>query len=1442
MPTSDDIQTKIEQNGNIYTIEGGLRSRDNLFHSLDEFGLNAGEIADFLATSDIQNILTRIVGGNPSLIDGLIRVTGSNSNLYLINPAGIVFGSNARLNVSGDFFASTATGIGFSDDIFNIFGENNYSNLTGEPLTFEFDVENPAPIVNAGYLSVNTDRNLGLIGGSVINTGTLNTEAGNIIITAVSGTNRVKLSRPESLLSLEIEIPLAEDGTPLPITPLDLPQLLVGAEKQNIATGLTLNPDGEIRTAMGAIASQSGGTAFITGNVEAGNIAGEGGNIGIFGDRVILNNARVDASGSNGGGMVFVGGGERGQGNLPTARYTSIDENSSIRTDAIDRGNGGTIIVWSDEHAEIHGILSTRGGENAGDGGFIETSGKETLQITSTPDASSIFGTGGMWLIDPTDIRICNGCPSSGAVGTSLIDVNQINTALNSNTSVTITTSIGGGDVGNIVQDSNAVIQKTSGTGAPIILFFAHNDIILDGGIQATSGQLYTGIFADGSEPSFVGSSGISSDNSGRVVINGAIDSNGGNVRIYGNNSQANLSAIEINSSIQSRGGIIDIQGSNYSTTANDNSHGVRIDANVSSESGLINIDGSSIHGDGIEINAAIASSTGLLDFEGRSTTGQGVNINANLTTNTGAIDIRGYSTDNDGIDLGSSASIQSNGGFIGLTGISANNDGIDINGQINSAGGQIEIGGTNQTTGGIDDQGVDISGNILSGGGNIAITGTGTAVGIDIAEAIDSSGGDIGLRGISPNGIGVILRETLDSGTGTIGIGSDKLDLSDTNASLTGTGALILRPETPNRMLTLGGTGAADTTYLNATEIDRLQDGFASIRIEDNLSNTAIVQLDDSANFQDRLVIQNVAELIGPDSNRNWTIAGNNQGAIAGYSQSVSFNNLAILRGGSGQDMFAFDAGANFNGIIDGGAGFDTLDYTNYGSAATVNLAANTATGTLGVFNFEETVNANIVNPAPLAPSAPSAPSAPPAPSASSTSLSFLTPLSSHSPLALFPTPGEDDRQALNGLDRQQIAELFDSGDLETAIALLDRYYSQNFLRYLGKADDASATSLADIQRVLQQMERETGTTAATLYVFSRPEQLDLILVPPTSKPIRYSLPEVPRYKLLARVRDFQQAIAHPLHRRNTRYLDPAQNLYNWLISPAEKDLQRFNVETLMFVLDDGLRTLPIPALHDGKRFAIENYSIALVPSLHLIPTHYTDLRDSAIVAMGMSEFENDEALPAVPVEVNAIAEEFNAPDTFLNETFTLNTLQRESARQEAQILHLATHGQFQPGIPSESYIQLWDDRLNLAQMKSLNWGAKGIELLVLSACRTALGDETAEYGFAGLSVQSGASSAVASLWYANDAGTLALMTEFYRQLRERPTKAQALQQAQIALIRGDVRLEKEERRTDGKEIGNLVSSFGRVTLPPELADLGDRRFQHPYYWAGFTLIGSPW
>jgi len=164
--------------------------------------------------------------------------------------------------------------------------------------------------------------------------------------------------------------------------------------------------------------------------------------------------------------------------------------------------------------------------------------------------------------------------------------------------------------------------------------------------------------------------------------------------------------------------------------------------------------------------------------------------------------------------------------------------------------------------------------------------------------------------------------------------------------------------------------------------------------------------------------------------------------------------------------------------------------------------------------------------------------------------------------------------------------------------------------------------------------------------------------------------------------------------------------------------------------------------------------------------------------------------------------------------------------------IVHLATHGEFKAGKPSNSYIQFWQDQLSLDKLRQLGLNEPPTELLVLSACRSALGDTEAELGFAGLAVQAGVKSALGSLWYVSDAGTLALMTSFYEYLKRAPIKAEALRKAQLAMLKGEVKLQG----------GQLITPDGNIPLPPELVRLGDKNLTHPYYWSAFTMIGSPW
>jgi filamentous hemagglutinin family protein len=225
-PNNDGTGTTVNTDGANIKIEGGSLSEDgaNLFHSFEQFGLSESQIADFMSNPNIRNILGRINGGDPSVINGLIQVTGGNSNLLLMNPAGIIFGESAQLNVPGDFTATTATGIGFENNLwFNAVGENNYQTLVGTPNTFAFDTVNAGAIVNGADLNLAEGKNLTFVGGNVINTGNIQAAEGDVILSAVPGSSTVKISQAGHVLSLEIEPPRDSAGKVLPFTPKTCP-------------------------------------------------------------------------------------------------------------------------------------------------------------------------------------------------------------------------------------------------------------------------------------------------------------------------------------------------------------------------------------------------------------------------------------------------------------------------------------------------------------------------------------------------------------------------------------------------------------------------------------------------------------------------------------------------------------------------------------------------------------------------------------------------------------------------------------------------------------------------------------------------------------------------------------------------------------------------------------------------------------------------------------------------------------------------------------------------------------------------------------------------------------------------------------------------------------------------------------------------------------------
>ncbi|ALG68034.1 CHAT domain-containing protein [Beggiatoa leptomitoformis] len=272
--------------------------------------------------------------------------------------------------------------------------------------------------------------------------------------------------------------------------------------------------------------------------------------------------------------------------------------------------------------------------------------------------------------------------------------------------------------------------------------------------------------------------------------------------------------------------------------------------------------------------------------------------------------------------------------------------------------------------------------------------------------------------------------------------------------------------------------------------------------------------------------------------------------------------------------------------------------------------------------------------------------------------------------------------------------------------------------------------------------------------------------------------------------------------------FFEYAQRLHQWLIAPFTQELH--NIDTLIIVPEGILRTLPFAALHDGKNYLVEQFALGITPSLCLNNAQEHRVKNKILLSGLSDSVQNFSALPCTKYEVETIQQLYSSPPPLLNKDFSIPKLRSALSAGDYSIVHIASHGQFNKQL-NNTFILTYDDRLNLSQLNDLMTLARvnntPIELLTLSACETAMGDDRAALGLAGVALKAGVKSALASLWKVDDEATPLVLIEFYTQLQPpHITKAKALQLAQKRMI------------TDKKY----------------------RYYHHPYYWAAFLLIGG--
>jgi filamentous hemagglutinin family protein len=1437
IPNNDGTGTIVNSQGNQLNITGGSWSgdRQNLFHSFSQFGLNQNEIANFQSNPNIINILGRITGGNPSLINGLIQVTGGNSNLYLMNPSGIVFGANSSLNVPSDFTATTATGIGFGNNWFSANGSNNYQNLTGNPSQLAFTTSSLGSIINLGNLNTN-QGNLNLLAGTVLSNGQLSAPNGQVNIVTVPESNLIKISQNGSLLSLEIN-PLQLGQTQpnqwsLPVT--SLPQLLTGGNLQN-STNTAIDSQGNIiltnsQTPINqgdiVVKNLQANSGFISAN---NNVVSVEGTLQTTKDLKIIANHQVIIRDTINNPFIAQTGGNlyiKGQQkidilalNHPEQRAFISGGNLTLQSDGIISGDAhfyshGQLFILGDFISLNDPIIKATGdvifGNYTGASLKVEA-GKSIIggNITITnPDNS-----GNIPISDPDYDTLTTGNAlilRSGVPISSNVNFPSSNGGTSFNNSTTPIIPVGIIQVGNINVDNGTIELKA---------------------INNINTQQINANNTDINMTSITGNIIFNDRINGSANLNATVNNNNSIEFKSTVGDQTPLNSISINNAQQTN-----ILGNMNAT--GDITFNTRVsltgntDISIESSEGAITAN-QPIFGNGNKTITLIADQ----DITANNIINRGKDVN--LISNNGVIDISAGRIDTSNSNgNGGNISIKSKGDIttaivlsasLNTAPIGSRSGNININsisGEINTIQGLIDAGSSaNQgqagmitlaafgniktsdiTTGSNTGNGANI--NITSSQGSIDTTngviGASSAIYQQLIIGNFSGGGDAGnINLIATNG---------DINTHVISAGSGQGSGGNVNIKAGGninTGSILTKAAIQAGNITIKANEDINTGIINASA---------------TIGNGGNVFLDPPANITVSFI--------------------NTQGGSNGVGGNVDITTSKFFRArGTFIDQNNINASISTSGNLGGG----NINIIHGGKVTTAFIVGNPSiNGTRGAIT--SSANNTIING--IFPSI-----------YTKGNIDIIANSQSgevNSQSGDLPDPQKDNTKAMEGLpteSQDNYTQLEGNQEIES----VEDNFSQEFESNFDNTGEINLTK-NDSRLILTDIESKTGVKPAIVYILFSPEQiyaksltkksrykqdsdrLELLLVT-GNKTIRKSVKTTNRKEVLELAKKLTDSVAN----WNTNseeiepksYLNSAQQLYKLLIAPLETELKNRGIQNIMFVMDSGLRAIPLAALHDGEKFLVEKYSIGLAPSLNLTNTDYVSIKDAQILAMGASDYapeQQQDQLPAVPIEIKTITQQIGRGQLLLNQDFTLNNLKLKRQQTPFQIIHLATHANFKQTDNFRSFIQLYDSKLRMNDIRNLGWNNPPVELLVLSACKSAIGDEKTELGFAGLAVQTGVKSAIASLWPVSDAGTFTLMAEFYQHLKTAPIKAEALRQAQLAMIQGKVKI-----------VGNkLIFSEGSIDLGEKLATelrnsiKGD--LSHPNYWAAFTLIGSPW
>ncbi|EMD1218762.1 filamentous hemagglutinin N-terminal domain-containing protein, partial [Salmonella enterica] len=826
LPTGGQVvggQGSISTSGNQMTIH---QQTQNMATNWQSFNIGKNNTVQFVQPDSSSVALNRVTGTSGSQIMGTLK---ANGQVFILNPNGVLFGKDARVNVAG-LVASTKN-INTAD-----FMKGQYT-LSGEG--------NPgAQVINQGSLTTTKGGYIVLAGERVSNSGSVSAPSGKVMLAAgktvtlqLDNGGLTSVSVDGSVVNALVEnrgLISATDG-----------RVYLTAKGQNMLLNTVVNNSGTVEAK--GLASRGGeivldggdsGVVSQSGQLLADSQTGQGGKITLEGQNIHLAaNSLTSATGKAGGGEVFVGGGWQGKDSrIKNASKVVMDKAASVDVSATDTGDGGTAVLWSDDYTNFRGTILARGGAQSGNGGQVETSSHNNLQAFGAVDTSAQSGHGGDWLLDPTDVTIVSAGDditdntnitetgkgtaqsldtdtdhifSPSASGAQILNT-SIENQLNNGTNVTVRTSGTDteGESGNITL--NAAVAKTNGADAALTLE-ADGNITINNNITSTAGKLDISLLGAGS-------------NTGSVwVLNSTLNSNGGNITLdqldhkvsTAEGTQINQNALGVkisNSTLNTSGpgnstGDITIRAYNpgvnlganeYVNTVRNGGALLEVSGNSSLNSGNITLSGeqsgSVAQSLPVFINGATMTASGDINISGKGMNNARpaqieLRNTGNVLTAGNSITIINDSVGNRGDVLFSSS--EGEGAILKAREVSvkASHNVTMVNATVASA--------TNATLNA--DGNITLNGANVTGNGNISLLGAGNSTArIQVLNStLNSNGGDITLDQLNHSTTSEDGTTVTSLNAMTVKVSNSTLNTTNTSASAKGN--ISIRAYNPN-------------------------------------------------------------------------------------------------------------------------------------------------------------------------------------------------------------------------------------------------------------------------------------------------------------------------------------------------------------------------------------------------------------------------------------------------------------------------------------------------------------------------------------------------------------------------------------------------------------------------------------------------------------------